>query len=433
MHGWMVVGTSPAAIRVPSVIAMTAAVGADRHHRPAADRIGLGRPVRRADHGADPDDQLLRTDRPVVRRWSSPASPAPRWRCCTPWPLEADGGRASRAALRPGRWLAYAVLLVAVGGYLNELSLLVLAAHAVTVLLARYGRRLAGALGGHRGRRGDPGPAARRAQRRGGRRRRLDPPARPGEPADPLPRLLRRDERGRRAAFCCAVAAVLPPGPGAPRVRARVVAPGRRLAAVGRRAAAGGPRRAADPRVAGRPARCTSTATSSTARPGPPCWPAAGRTGSGSGWPRPRPAQRAAGGCCSGRPAWSSAWRALVLQLGAAAAGPHPAEPRCSTSAARPGTWPRMRSRATGCCSSATFFRKARLGYPADYRNVSDFAMAQSPQRPGTFQGRDKPLAVVQPLMLDYQRIWVVGRAPSAHLRPARSAPRTPRCAATSR
>ena len=33
-------------------------------------------------------------------------------------------------------------MLLVVGGYLNELSLLVVAAHAVTVLLARYGRRV---------------------------------------------------------------------------------------------------------------------------------------------------------------------------------------------------------------------------------------------------------------------------------------------------
>ncbi len=41
----------------------------------------------------------------------------------------------------------------------------------------------------------------------------------------------------------------------------------------------------------------------------------------------------------------------------------------------------------------SNFFRKARLGYPADYRNVSDFAMAQSPAAAGNFQGRDKPVA----------------------------------------
>jgi mannosyltransferase len=63
-----------------------------------------------------------------------------------------------------------------------------------------------------------------------------------------------------------------------------------------------------------------------------------------------------------------------------------------------------------------SFYRKARLGYPADFRNVTDFAMAQSPQRAGNFNGTDKPLTAVQSLILTYQRIWVVGNAPSPGL-----------------
>jgi hypothetical protein len=62
------------------------------------------------------------------------------------------------------------------------------------------------------------------------------------------------------------------------------------------------------------------------------------------------------------------------------------------------------------------FFRKDRLGYPADFRKVSDFAMAVSPAAAGTFNGTDKPFAITRPLMLTYRRIWVVGRAPSAGL-----------------
>jgi mannosyltransferase len=62
------------------------------------------------------------------------------------------------------------------------------------------------------------------------------------------------------------------------------------------------------------------------------------------------------------------------------------------------------------------FYRKARFGYPADFRDVTDFAMATSPQQAGTFNGIDKPFTAVQPLMLRYQRIWVVGNAPSAGL-----------------
>ena len=62
------------------------------------------------------------------------------------------------------------------------------------------------------------------------------------------------------------------------------------------------------------------------------------------------------------------------------------------------------------------FFRKIRLGYPADFRNVSDFSMAASPAQVGDFQGRDKPFGVVRQLMLGRQRIWVVGRPPTARL-----------------
>ena len=64
----------------------------------------------------------------------------------------------------------------------------------------------------------------------------------------------------------------------------------------------------------------------------------------------------------------------------------------------------------------SAFFRKARLGYPADFGKVSDFAMAVSPAQAGNFQGTDKPLGQVRPLMLAHQRIWVVGRSPFAPL-----------------
>ena len=63
-----------------------------------------------------------------------------------------------------------------------------------------------------------------------------------------------------------------------------------------------------------------------------------------------------------------------------------------------------------------SFFRKARLGYPHQFRDTTDFAMSVSPQRSGTLNGFDKPFSVVGPLMLTYQRIWVVGRAPSTHV-----------------
>jgi len=70
--------------------------------------------------------------------------------------------------------------------------------------------------------------------------------------------------------------------------------------------------------------------------------------------------------------------------------------------------------RGDGVLFFNSFFRKDRLGYPADFRKVSDFAMAVSPAAAGTFNGVNKPFAVIRPLMLARRRIWVVGRPPDA-------------------
>ncbi|HEX3922263.1 MAG TPA: glycosyltransferase family 39 protein [Streptosporangiaceae bacterium] len=63
-----------------------------------------------------------------------------------------------------------------------------------------------------------------------------------------------------------------------------------------------------------------------------------------------------------------------------------------------------------------TFYRKAELGYPQDFRDIDDFALAMSPARSGTLNGHNKPVSQIRPLMLGYHRIWVVGRAPSAQV-----------------
>ncbi len=63
-----------------------------------------------------------------------------------------------------------------------------------------------------------------------------------------------------------------------------------------------------------------------------------------------------------------------------------------------------------------SFYRKIRLGYPHAFRYTTDLAMAESPAKSATLNGFDKPFAVVRPIMLTYQRIWVVGRAPSARV-----------------
>jgi hypothetical protein len=61
-----------------------------------------------------------------------------------------------------------------------------------------------------------------------------------------------------------------------------------------------------------------------------------------------------------------------------------------------------------------SFYRKAELGYPAEFHDTSDFALAVLPAVAAPFGGIDKPFAAVRPLMLARSRIWVVGNQPSA-------------------
>jgi mannosyltransferase len=60
------------------------------------------------------------------------------------------------------------------------------------------------------------------------------------------------------------------------------------------------------------------------------------------------------------------------------------------------------------------FFRKAELGYPVQFRDTSDFALAVPPSAARPFKGIDKPFSAVRPLMLRHSRIWVIGQRPSA-------------------
>jgi mannosyltransferase len=58
------------------------------------------------------------------------------------------------------------------------------------------------------------------------------------------------------------------------------------------------------------------------------------------------------------------------------------------------------------------YFRLMELGYPSDFRNLSDIGAAQSPLQSGTFKGVDATLLTAAPRILDRDRIWVVGHAP---------------------
>jgi mannosyltransferase len=413
MHGWVALGSSPVVLRIPSVIAMAGA---------AVLMVIIGRRLT-GSGWAGLFAGLIMVVTPSISFYAQTARSYAMVFACVlgstlalMYAMEAEAvGRASRR-----RWLVYAGL-VALGGYLNEMSLLVLAAHAVTVLLARYGQ-----------------PAVERWLWSAGGGAALVAPlvllsikehaalgwVSPPDLTDL--RVLVQDYFGAETvaagllAICAALA--LPP------------------AGTWRWLPAGAGQAGA--RQAG-------------AEPDPPWWRSGGVSLPSVATPllvlpavilmtesillRPLYVDRyvlygeagaallaGAGlyrigrwlGDTTGRPAL--VWLpgvivclcVLVLQL---APQHHVRRPgsrrydyggpsRYVAANARPGD---------GILFFGKFYRKAKLGYPGDFRNTSDFAQAASPLQVGNFQGRDKPVGVTLPLMLGYRRIWVYGARPS--------------------
>jgi mannosyltransferase len=399
----MAVGTSPAVMRIPSVIAMVVAV---------ALTVIIGRRLTGSGWAAL-FAGLIVAFTPTISYYAQTArSYALVFACVVgstlallhalaaeapaagPGVGDASAGGAADAAGRTrfpaGRWLGYAVLLVA-GGYLNELSLLVVAAHAVTVLLARYGRR---ALVHWAGTAAVSVilvlPLAALSAREDAAVAWIP---RPGLWSL---RILFHDYFGATTAvavllFCCAVAAVLPPlhrgrrapgpawlsqgGLSLPSVAAPLlVVPGVLLileSLVARPLYV-------DRYVLYGEAGAALLAGAGVLRIGR--W-LAGVTGRRT---------------LLWVPGVAVCVLALVLQLAPQHRVRTPQSrlfdfggpSRYVAAHARPGD---------GVLFFSNFYRKARLGYPADYRNVSDFAMAQSPAAAGNFQGRDKPVPVRAP------------------------------------
>ena len=383
MHGWMAAGTSPAVMRIPSVIAMVVAV---------ALTVIIGRRLT-GSGWAGLFAGLIVALTPTISYYAQTArSYALVFACVTGSTLAllhalaaearpVDEG-ASRARFPAGRWLAYAVLLVA-GGYLNELSLLVVAAHAVTVLLARYGRRVLV----HWAATAAVSvilvlPLAALSAREDAAVAWIPRPG-PGSL-----RILFHDYFGASTAvavllFCCAVAAVLPPlergrrvpgpawwsqgGVSLPSVAVPLlVVPGVLLILES---------------LLARPLYVDRYVLYGEA--GAALLAGAGALRIGR-WLAPAPgSQRPAGGCCSGPPAWPSACWPWCSSSGRSS-GSAPRRAGCSTSAGRPATWPPARSRATGSCSSAT--SSARPG-SATRRTTGRSATSRwrrRPPRPGT-------------------------------------------------
>jgi mannosyltransferase len=442
MHVWVALGTSPTVIRIPSVLAMIAAV--------ALTAI-LGRRLTGSGWVAL-FSGLVMALTPVITYYAQTARSYAMVIVCVLGAtlvllhaLKAEvTGAAGKVVAR--RWVAYGAL-VTLGGYLNELSLLIVAAHAVTVLLARYGRRTvrhwaaAAAVGA-----GLVLPLVVISIRENGAVHWI---ARPGL-ADL--RILFQDYFGVTAGaavllFACAVVAVLPPE-GWRRRRAGITA------GSGAGAAAGN---GAEPRMEALP---VGARPETVARPEPLWWSAGGISLPSVAAPLlVVPAVLLLGESLVAKPLYVDRY-VLYGEAGAAllaGAGMYRIGRWLRDATGRrallwvPGVvvcalalllqiapqqrirTPQSRSYDFGSASKfvgaharngdgvlffGTFYRKARLGYPADFAKTSDFAMKVSPQQAGTFRGRDKSFALIEPLMMARERIWVIGREPSKQLPP---------------
>jgi mannosyltransferase len=422
MHPWTAVGSGPATLRIPSIIAMMAA---------GALTVILARQLT-GSVWAGLFAGLVMVLTPSVSFYAQTARSYAMVLACV-----AGSTLALVAALRAEaaglasvrRWAGYAVL-VTLGAYLNEMSLLVLAAHGVTVLLARPGqpvvkRWLIAAIAGtvlafpvlllSLIQRGAIGWI--------------------GYPSWPGIRLLLADYFGTTAVavvllVVCVVAAVLPPREAWPE----------RLG--GQRGTA-----AAPPWWRGSGVSLPSVAVPLLVLPAllliiesyvlHPLFvdryvlygEAGGALLAGAGADRIGRWLSGAAGRRSGRP--GGGWRALAWVPGLALCagllvsqlGPQHAIRTPGSRAydfGGPSRYIGANARqGDGILFFGTLFRKAELGYPADFTRTTDFAMAVSPLRAGDFRGTDKPFSLAGPLMPHYQRIWVVGVRPSRKI-PAR-------------
>jgi mannosyltransferase len=435
LHCWIAVGSTPAIIRIPSVIFMTAAAGLV---------VILARRLTGSAWAGLFAGLIMALD-PVISYYAQTARSYAMVFCCVVAATlalvraleaedEARTGEGLAGRRLRSRWIIYAGLIT-LGGYLNELSLLVLAAHAVTVLLTRYGWRtvkhwlVSAAVGAIlvlpvvalsiNEAAADTGATRPDVHDMG---------------------ILFRDYFGATylvavgllafAVFAVLPATALPP-----------ITIWRPVSATGTEAASAwwnrggfclpsvavpllvlppgllvvesavGKALYADRYILYSEAGAALLAGAGVYRLGQWVGPWLGRRLTG---------RREQGGAAGWR---SLVWLpgvivcvcALVLQFGA--------QQRTRTPESRqfdfgdPAFYIGKHARAgDGVLFFDTFYRKIRLGYPQDFRDVADFAMAVSPAQSGTYNGINKPLPEVRSLMLTYRRIWVVGRYPSVHV-----------------
>jgi len=418
LHGWMAVGTSPAVMRVPSVIGMVAA---------AAMMVILARRLT-GSGWAGLLAGLIMVMTPSISYYAQTArSYALVFACVLAESLvllsALQAERASAASGRITRWWLLYGGLVTLSGYLNEMALLVLPAHAITVLLARYGRRtvrrwaitsaVACALAA-------PVVAISILQRGS-----ADWIGRPDwQQVD----LLYQDYFGARAIVArllvaCAVVAVLPPGSWWrrwPRWR------GGTGSGTGTRPASfwwsdGG---ISVPSVAVPLLLIPAGLLLVESRVLPPLYQERyveyGEAGvallAGAGVYR-------IGRWLAGAlrrpelvlvPGLAVCLCTLLLQLQVQHGYRTP--PSRSFNFGGPAFFIASHAhRGDGVLFMNSFYRKAELGYPQQFRDTTDFALAVSPVL-APYQGIDKPLPAVLSLMRARRRIWVIGDIPSPAL-----------------
>jgi mannosyltransferase len=415
LHGWMAVGTSPAVLRIPSVIAMVVA---------AAMIVILARRLT-GSGWAGLLAGLIMVTTPSISYYAQTArSYALVFACVVGETLALlsalQAERASAASDRITRqWLIYGAL-VTLGAYLNEMALLVLPAHAITVLLTRYGRRTVGrwaVASAVACTLAAPLVAVSILQR--GYASYI------GAPDWQQVDFLYQDYFGAtstvaRLLVACAVVAVLPPGPWWRRRR-------------------------------------DGTGAGTAAMPAPTWWGGGGLSVSSVAVPLlvvpagllllesvllpPLFQQRyvlygeAGVALLAGAGAYRiGRWLAGVLRRPELILVPGLAVCLCTLllqlHAQHDYRTPESRAfnfggpaayvgahahRGDGVLFMSSFYRKAELGYPEQFRETSDFALAVPPLD-APYQGIDKPWPAIHPLMLAHRRIWVIGYLPSPTL-----------------
>jgi len=410
LHGWMAVGMSPAVLRIPSVIGMSGA---------AALMVILGRRLTGSGWAGLFAGLIMATTTSVSYYAQTARSYALVFACVLGQTLalvsvlQAEKARAEGSRLTRG-WLVYGAL-VTLGGYLNEMALLVLAAHAVTLLLTRAGGR-----------------AARHWTVTAAAGVTLLAPllvlsalqhaavswiVRPD--LDQV-RLLYHDYFGATftsalLVFACAVVAVLPAGRWRRRLRDRTVpgSPGPSIGGIGL------------PAVAAPLLLVPAVALLLESVIAPPLYQeryvlygeagAALLAGAGAYRAGRWLAEAAHRRELIAVPGVAVCLGVLLLQL-AAQRGVRTPESRAFNFGGPSFYVGAHAHRGDGVLFMDSFYRKAELGYPGEFRKTRDLALAVAPAVTASYLGANKPFTAVHPLMLSHRRIWVIGYLPSPGL-----------------